>query len=206
MDYCIKNYKNIYIKLDGNGSPITCIEKAKGVFEYSKAKNICEHLPKHLKKMDFTVQAIPDPINVKQEKIVIKKDGYVQSNQITLWLKDLNTCNEIITTARKRQKELNVALSNTDKELSNELHKIELEKSKNACAGYMEYKKVKQILEKRRIIKDELLLVTHILRMDFRSFNMERIQKIVDGLEKRKYRMKIVDDIDVFDEDILQDI
>lgn len=204
MDYCIKNFKNIYIKLNENGTPVSCIEKAKGVFEYSKAKNICDNLPKSLKKMNFKVQAIPETITKKQN-VVIKKDGYVLSNQIALWLNDLSTCNEIIETARKRQKELNIALSNTDKELSNELHKIELEKSKNACAGYMEYKQIKQILEKRRIIKDELLLVTYILKMDFRNFNMDRIQKVVDGLGKRKYSMRITD-TDVCDEEILQDI
>ena len=38
MDYCIKNNKNIYIKLDDTGRPVTCVKSVKGKFEYSKAK------------------------------------------------------------------------------------------------------------------------------------------------------------------------
>ena len=51
LDYCIKNNKNVYIKLNENGTPITCVESMKGVFEYSKAMNIIGCLPKTLKRL-----------------------------------------------------------------------------------------------------------------------------------------------------------
>lgn len=50
MDYCIKNSNNVYIKLNENGTPVTCVESVKGVFEFSKAKNILACLPKSLKR------------------------------------------------------------------------------------------------------------------------------------------------------------
>ena len=60
LDYIIRNSGELYIRLNENGTPITCSESQKGLFEYSKAKNICTSLPKTLKKMNFRVEAIPD--------------------------------------------------------------------------------------------------------------------------------------------------
>lgn len=40
MNYVIKNYKDVYIRLNQNGAPVTCAEHEKGLFEYSKAENI----------------------------------------------------------------------------------------------------------------------------------------------------------------------
>ena len=60
MDYVIKNSKNVFIQLNENGRPVTCTESNKGIFEYSKAKNICENLPKTLKQLRFCVEAISE--------------------------------------------------------------------------------------------------------------------------------------------------
>ena len=38
MDYVIKNHKNLYIRLNKNGTPVTCAEHEKTLFEQSKAK------------------------------------------------------------------------------------------------------------------------------------------------------------------------
>lgn len=58
MDYVIKERnKNLFIRLDNNGTPVTCTESEKGLFEESKAKNILDHLPKKLRKWKFQVIA-----------------------------------------------------------------------------------------------------------------------------------------------------
>ena len=78
MDYVIRNGA-IFIKLNDSGAPVTCAESQKGLFEYSKAKNICASLPKTLKKMNFKVEAIPDiPPKVEEQKVVIT-NTYVPS-------------------------------------------------------------------------------------------------------------------------------
>lgn len=92
-------------------------------------------------------------------------------------------------------------LSNVDKELSNELHKIELEKSKNAYQGFLEYKQLKSIMEKRRNIKDELMIISNVLRMDFRNFNAESVDKAIKGLATRKFTMRVMEGDD---DEILQ--
>ena len=35
LDYVIKNHKNVYIRLNKNGAPVTCGEHEKTLFEYS---------------------------------------------------------------------------------------------------------------------------------------------------------------------------
>ena len=60
LDYVIKNHKNVYIRLNGNGKPVTCAEHEKTLFEHSKAKNILDSLPKTLRRLKFKIEPIPD--------------------------------------------------------------------------------------------------------------------------------------------------
>ena len=106
---------------------------------------------------------------------------------------DLQSNDEIIIEAKERREELLTLLSNTDKELSNELHKIELEKSKNAYQGFLEYKQLKYIMEKRRNIKDELMIISNVLRMDFRNFSAASVDKAIKGLATRKFTMRVME-------------
>ena len=55
LDYIIRNKSGLYIKLNENGTPITCGENQRELFEYSKATNICNSLPKTLKKFKFYI-------------------------------------------------------------------------------------------------------------------------------------------------------
>lgn len=199
MDYCIKNDRNVYVKLNEQGCLVTCVEAVKGIFEYSKAKNLLASMPKSLKRFNFKLEAIPE-ITTKEET-VIEKENYILSDEVNRWLEKFGACDEIITEAKDRREELLTMLSNADKELSNELHKIELEKSKNAYQGFLEYKQLKSIMEKRRNIKDELMIISNVLRMDFRNFNAESVNKAIKGLATRKFTMRVMEGDD---DEILQ--
>lgn len=198
MDYVIKNHKNVYIKLNDVGQPITCVEGVKGIFEHSKAKNILDNLPKTLKRLNFSVEPLPEitPIQVieKQEEIVLEKENYILSEEVSRWLDKFGVCDEIISEAKVRKEELLLNLSNTDKELSNQLHKIELEGSKNAYQGFLQYKCLKEIMETRRKIKDELMIITNVLKMDFRKFSGDNVRKAIEGLANRKFTLRVMDD------------
>lgn len=193
MDYCIKNDKNVYVKLNEQGCLVTCVETAKGIFEYSKAKNLLANMPKSLKRFNFKLEAISEITEKPKEETVIEKENYILSDEVNKWLEKFGTCDEIITEAKDRREELLIMLSNVDKELSNELHKIELEKSKNAYQGFLEYKQLKFIMEKRRNIKDELMIISNVLRMDFRNFNTESVDKAIKGLATRKFTMRVME-------------
>lgn len=132
MDYVIKNHKNLYIRLNKNGSPVTCAEHEKSIFEYSKAKNILNGLPKTLKRLNFMVDPVPDisqrnEVDKKLEEKVIENENYIIPNEILEWIEKFGICDDILKEAQKRRDELNKALSEIDKEFVNIIHEIEFE-------------------------------------------------------------------------------
>lgn len=207
MDYMIVNpQKTLYIRTEG-GQPVTCSKQNRQRFEYSKACNILAHLPKKLHKFHFKVEAIPEidasppsvPLSIKHEELSIPtipryiKTPYELPNEVQGWLDRVKECNGLAKDAASRKSELLSQLSNVDRELSNCLHEIELTGNMNACDGYKEYKRAKTILKRRRIIKDELSVVDSILTSNLQSMATDRIQKVVNGLEKRKFIIRDVD-------------
>lgn len=200
MNYVIKNHKNLYIRLNENGKPVTCSERERGVFEHSKAKNILDNLQKTLKKLNFKVEPIPENIRQKGEeykeveKKVIQNENYVIPDTILRWVEKFGICDDILKEAEIRKKELIQIISSYDRSISNWLHSVELEKKKNACAGYKKYSDVKDIVDKRRCVKDELMIINNVLKMDFRELDREVVHKTVIGLAKRKFTYRIVEE------------
>lgn len=202
LDYCIKNHKNVYIKLNENGQPVTCGESMKGLFTEFKAKNIISSLPKSLKRMNFRVMAIPD-IKPKsdielQEPKVLENETYTISEDINRWVDKFGTCSDILEEAKKRENELISALNNVDKDFLNILHSIEIEKPKDMYGGWKQYKHIKENREKRRRYKDELLIVQDVLKeINPNCLHREHIQKAIDGLLGRKYTFRVVEEVDI---------
>lgn len=198
LDYVIKNHKNLYIKLNQNGTAITCSESDKGVFDESKAKNIVNCLPKTLKRLNFRVVAVPD---IGQNKKIIgkkddKRDEYILSENITRWVDKFGKCGDILDEAEEREKQLLKDLKNNDKELIDILHIIEIEKSKDMFSGWKIYKRIRNNRTERRIMKDELLIVENVLSQikNISCLHRERIRKAIDGLFTRKYTFRIVEE------------
>ena len=60
MDYMIVNPgKSLYVRLV-DGRPTTCTKQYRQRFEYSKARNIVDSLPKTMRKFHFRVEPIPE--------------------------------------------------------------------------------------------------------------------------------------------------
>lgn len=201
MDYVIKNHKNVYIKLNQNGTAITCSESEKGLFKESKAKNIISSLPKTLRRLNFKVEAIPD---ITQNKKIIgerdnKREEYIPSENITRWIEKFGKCGDILSEAEEREKQLLKDLKDNDKELIDILHIIEIEKSKDMFAGWQLYKRIRNNRIERRSIKDELLIVENVLEQikNISCFHREKIQKAINGLFTRKYTFRIVEEEEV---------
>ena len=75
------------------------------------------------------------------------------------------------------------------------IHQIELEDKVNMFIAWQERNKIKEIREKRRYIKDELLIVGSILgEVNSSCLQREKVQKIINGLSNRKYTFRIVED------------
>lgn len=196
MDYVIKNHKNVYIRLNQNGAAVTCAEHEKTLFEQSKAKNILTGLPKTLKRLNFKIEAVPDikPPNI--EKKVIETENYTVPDNISQWIEKFGICDDILKEAQKRKDELITDLSNIDKQFSNMIHEIEFEGKIDLYGGWQERNKLKENREKRRNIKDELLVISSVLKMDFRKLDRDTLDKVVAGLANRKFTYRIIDEED----------
>ena len=202
--YVIKNYKNVYICLNENGRAITCPEQQRSLFDYHKAMNILASLPKTLKKMNFKVEPIIET-NIKKDdtededstgnKVLESKD-YIPSENITRWINKFGVCGDILNEAEEREKELIKELENSDKELLDLLHIIEIEKPKDLFSGWKLYKQIKENRTKRRDVKDEILIVENVLEniKTVSCMHRDKVQKAIDGLSGRKYRFRIIEE------------
>ncbi|WP_304430989.1 hypothetical protein [Romboutsia ilealis] len=198
MDYVIKNYKNVYIRLNENGAAVTCTEHEKTLFEQSKAKNILKCLPKTLQRLNFKVEPILDigqnKLSLSADKKVIQNDNYIIPDQIAQWVNKFGICDDILKEAQKRKEELIRLLSDADKEFSNMVHKVELEEKIDMYGAWEERNKWRKNRRKRREIKDELLIISNVLKMDFRNLDRSTIDKVVRGLAKRKFTYRVVEE------------
>lgn len=200
MRCVIKNRKDVYIRLNHNGSPVTCTDSEKTFFEESKANNILKSLPRNLKRLKFKIEIVPDSIKCEQQcegesLEVIKNDNYIIPETIYKWVEKFGICDDILKEAKTRKHELNKIISNCDKTISNLLHKIELENSKNAYEGYLLYRQLKEIVDERRKFKDEFTIINNIVRMDFRKLDRENVHRAVAGLAKRQFTYRIIEEV-----------
>ena len=193
MDYVIRNGA-IFIKLDENGKAVTCAESQKGMFEYSKAKNICASLPKTLKKMNFKVEAIPEIVQKVEEQKVITTNTYVPSENVTRWIEKLGQLEDVLLEVSERDEELNEELSDVDLKLQDILHNIELSDKCDMYSAWQTMNEIRKLRKERRQIKDEKLILSGIKTQGITYLNRKSVQKCVDGLSKRKYRIRIVEE------------
>ena len=212
MNYVVTNDK-LYIRLSSDGSPVTCSKRNAQVFEKDKADNILKNLPKVLKNFHFKVKPAPQSEqevlqdktktdNVQsEEKKYIRKDSYIPCDEVVQWIEKSRQCSEFVEDATRRRAVLHKKLANVDRELSNCMHQIELEKWKSGCDGYKLYKLEKEILEKRRQIKDELVIIQSVLDNTKCTIGIKNIEKTFNRLGTRRFEIRIIEDDDFFDEE-----
>lgn len=191
MDYCIKNSRGVYLKLDKNGTPVTCVESVRQLFEFSKAKNILGSLPKSLRRLNFRVEAIPD---ISKPKEIVESNTYQVSDEILKWRDKFQTIDEIKSDAQERVDKLAELLHDNAQKILDVRHKIELENNKNMYDGYLLYVDLRTLLRDRRLMKDEQLILRDVLHMNFSNFSSEQIEKCIAGLATRKYEIRIMEE------------
>ena len=212
LDYVIAtNNQKTFIRLNDSGTPVTCGKNDSQRFEYSKARNIVEHLPKTLKKFHFKVQAVPEipkkkePLKEESIEEPVKmcvinnkssdKEEYSPSENVTRWIDKFGSCADTITEAREREKSLLAELRKKDDEIIDILHIIEIEKPKDLYKGWILYKRIKKNRKERRDIKDELLIVENVLDSltDVSCLHRKNVKRAVNGLFNRQYTFRVVE-------------
>lgn len=66
---CVVTNDKLYIRLNSEGSPVTCSKSNAQVFEKDKAENIQKNLPKVLKNFHFRVK----PISKSDQEVIQNK-------------------------------------------------------------------------------------------------------------------------------------
>lgn len=195
IKYAIKNHKDLYIRLSENGKAATCSKAERDLFEYSKAKNIVNHLPKTLKRLNFRVEAVSDIKSKSENKRKLENTEYEVPENVTKWIEKFGTCADILNEAKNREKDLIGDLTKSDKELLDILHIIEMEKPKDLYGGWLIYKRIRKNRKTRREYKDELLIVENVLKeINPSCLQREKIEKAIKGLFGRKYSFRIVEE------------
>ena len=179
--------------MNENGQPVTCGNSQKQLFEYSKAKNICGSLPKTIKKLNFFVEALPD-ILIKDISANEEINTYEPSENVTRWINLLGQCEDVLNEASQRDEELNGELSDVDLKLQDILHNIELSKRCDMYTAWETINCIRELRKKRREIKDEKLVLSGIKTQGITYLSRTSVKKCVDGLSKRKYRIRIVEE------------
>lgn len=201
MNYIIRNNKGVYIRLNNNGKAVTCSKDKKTIFEHSKAKNIVDNLQSTLKRLNFKVEPLPEIISkngldesIASRTIELVNENCEISDEILQWVEKFKTCDSIITEAKKRKKELQKQLSYVDKQFCDLVHEIEFEGKIDLYGGWLERNKIKENREKRRKIKDELSIISAVIRKDIKNLNIGLLNTLMSNLINRKYIYRIIEE------------
>ena len=169
-------------------------------------------MPKSVKNLRFSIKCVNDFQTKAKDNIptlqtlreankatlnthsmqYLDTDKYDMPQEIKFWVDKVHVCNNLMGCANDRKKELVNMLSNIDKEKSNVEHEIEMIERLNACEGYKQYRVLKDVLKRRRVIKDELTLVEMILEMKIQNIDVGRIDNFIYGLENRRFKYRKV--------------
>lgn len=159
-----------------------------------KQEQILQRAAEHAKKTgcytelkeNLIVEAKP---KVRQEekienKLIIKEENH--NNSIDNWLKKLHRCNGIKEEAQERLDHLKKKLSLIDQAQDVILHIIENDKRPSAFCGWQERMEIAKIRDKRRAVKDEMVVVQMIIDNDTSSKSYDRISSAVSNLRDPK--------------------
>lgn len=183
MKYYIKTTKGHYVRiLADNSFCLTAdINKAYLFDDKNKAENVLKNnIPRIFKKQkhgSYLVYAFNDENEelesqdssdkeFNSDRIINKMSSEIQS------LIDINKSDAIMN------------LSKIDQELSDMLHYIEFHKF-SACDGYKLCKKLQQILDRRRVIKNELRVIQETQKL-------ATPLRIMDKIEHQEYHPRVL--------------
>ena len=144
--------------------------------------------------MNLRVEAIPEiPPKVEEQKVVTT-NTYTPSENVTRWIEKLGQLEDVLTEVSERDEELNGELSDVDLKLQDILHNIELSKRCDMYTAWETINCIRELRKKRREIKDEKLVLSGIKTQGITYLSRTSVKKCVDGLSKRKYRIRIVEE------------
>ena len=162
------------------------------LFTKGQAEQVLKNSVPKAMKMGLYIKKLHDP-DPKQIKLVSNKDirtnteTVMETNYVENWLSKLSTLNGLVDDAHNRKIELAQQLSNVDKDLVDMDHYMEFSNC-NAYQGYIAYKTCREMLRKRRSIKNEMAVLDIILDKEFGEVIVDVAKKQIACMDKRKYQ------------------
>lgn len=101
---------------------------------------------------------------------------------------------ELVTALKKRREQLPSEQSAVDKERCDIEHYIEFN-SLSASEGYKAYRMLKDCLERRRDIKNEIEMIDNVLRISVSNMKSGRIHKIMNKMETKRYEPRVLNEL-----------
>lgn len=197
---CIIANKDIGIRIV-NGRIVTCERKDAQVFEHEKACNIIKVLPKIYKKFhmqiiyissDYSYHKINSDESSQHHQDTNDSETTELPQNIQIWIDKVKQFNGLSEELTQRREDLRINLSDIDRMISNIYHEIEFIQKPNACTGYKLFRKLKDALESRRVIKDEMQVIDHVSMITIKSLNMDELDEFLKKVQNKKFTYRQV--------------
>jgi hypothetical protein len=118
----------------------------------------------------------------------------IKTDELDKIKEDVSLFSDTLKDLRKRKQELLDLQSEVDKEISDIYHYIELS-NLNAYQGWLMYKMLQYRLKRRRVIKDELSIIKHLVKCNIDTQSLSEIQDMIKNMDNRKYTPRILSDL-----------
>ena len=208
---CLIRYNNQYVHFDNRSKMKLGPKITAKVFDEQKARNLIKKPPHNMRQYRFEIEPLNEEKTeqeIKQEQILMKAVEHAKKtgcyteiknenkpkaksevndvSGIDIWLQKLNNCNGIKKEAQERLDYLKKKLSLIDQAQDVILHIIENDKRPSAFCGWQERMEIAKIRDKRRAVKDEMVVVQMIIDNDTSSKSYDRISSAVSSLRDPK--------------------
>jgi hypothetical protein len=201
-----------YIKEDINGryKSVNNLTLADTFPNFKCANNVLKNSLTPALKLTFYVAKIEDgevvantPTIAKASKTFLRKDSgeyayTVKSHNIDSWLDKIDDLDTLFLDAERRKGEIATELSKIEAEKIDIEHYIEF-KAQNACQGFKLYKRLRQVLVKRRQLVNEQKIISIINATRDANRELEKMVKKIKGLDNQVYKPRLL--VDLFDKD-----
>lgn len=205
--YVISDGHGSYIRKDefsGKYVPVRNYSLAEKFQQRVKASNVLNNaIGKNLRSryevIEIEDKSTPAAPKAKEANKPQIKDDVVKTiacepageSQTGKWASGIDSMTEFIMDAEKRKEEVISQLSEVDKEITDINHYIEFGRF-NAYQGWLAFNMLRNRLKKRRIIKDELLVLQQLGECKITSDMMIDIKNAVAELGNRKYVPRVL--------------
>lgn len=191
--YILANGNGYYIRKDEYSKKFVPVKNkafAEKWYQRSKAVNILKNaLPKAIRGSYKVVEICLEEkkcneSNSSQSKCLLEECS--SDDQLDKWSSGIQDMAEFILDAEKRKEDLNHALSNIDREITDINHYIEFGKF-NAYQGWKAFDMLQNRLRKRRKIKDEMCVLQQLGDCKISSSMLINIRNAIRDMSDRQY-------------------